>query len=112
LRRSKQQQTLVGLLRVCKTFVSALTFSQQVVIASIRNNKVCFDFDFEDWKVLTLEDRLILASRVVIESIKNNNRPSRSPDDNVETNQKVAQTDPADLRRSSGPFASYERNPE
>jgi hypothetical protein len=66
----------------------------------------------EDW-----EDRLILASRVVIESIKNNNRPSRSPDDNVETNQKVAQNDPAetstgDLRRSSGPFASYERNPE
>jgi hypothetical protein len=37
------------------------------------NNKVCFDFDFdfEDWKVLTLEDRLILASRVVIESINN-----------------------------------------
>jgi hypothetical protein len=71
----------------------------------------------EDWKVLTLEDRLILASRVVIESIKNNNRPSRPPDDNVETNQKVAQNDPVetstgDLRRSSGPFASYERTPE
>jgi hypothetical protein len=41
-------EKFVGLLRVCKTFVLALTFSQQVVIASIRNNKVCFDFDIED----------------------------------------------------------------
>jgi hypothetical protein len=81
LRRSKQQQTFVGLLRVCKTFVLALTFSQQVVIASIRNNKVCFDFDFEDGKVLTLErssdfGKFGLQLRVVNNNNNNDNNES------------------------------------
>jgi hypothetical protein len=34
--------------KIVGLFILALTFSQQVVIASIRNNKVCFDFDIED----------------------------------------------------------------
>jgi hypothetical protein len=62
---------------------------QVVSSATIVSSRVecCFDLSpvagvqkttKEDWKVLTLEYRLILASRVVIESIKSNNGPDRA----------------------------------